>query len=204
MKPKVYIAVLSLAEIRKELSVKLIEMSHDSRFQLKITYPGLRPISLNRNNIVKEFLKTDCNYLLMLDNDTVPLKSPLDLVLLEKDIIGLLYPQIKGDEIGWLAMNQEGDRYRQIDTVNQNGLIECDAIGTGCILIARRVLEKVKIPFERKWKDGVPIKGLDFYFCDKAKRLGFKVWVHLDYICSHFKTIDLLLILELLGGNDGK
>ena len=92
---------------------------------------------------------------------------------------------------------------RQMPTETRRGLLEVDAVGSGVMLIARRVLEKVKIPFERKWNDeGVPIKGLDFYFCDKAKALGFKIFVHWEYLCSHFKKVDLVWILKLLGGKD--
>ena len=202
MRHKIYVAVLSLAEVRKELSIRLLEMSHDNRFYVKIKYHGLRPSSFNRNNIVEHFLKSDCDYLITIDNDTVPRKNPLDLVFHDKDIIGLPYPQVKGNEIGWLVMDKEGDRYRQVNLKNKKGLIECDAVGSGCMLIARRVLEAVVVPFERKWVDGVPVKGHDFYFCDKAKKMGFKVFTHLDYVCSHYKTVDLLQVLEWIGGKN--
>jgi len=203
-KPKVYIAVLSMGSIRRELSIKLIQMSHDERFQVKIQYHGLRPSSYNRNNIVKEFLKTDCDYLLKIDHDTIPLKNPLDLVYLDKDVISCPYPQIKDNDLGWLVMRKVEGGYKQMPTETRKGLLEVDAVGSGVMLIARRVLEKVKVPFERKWDDeGVPIKGLDFYFCDKTKDLGFKIFAHWEYPCSHFKEVDLIWILKLLGGNSG-
>lgn len=204
MKPKIYIAVLSMGSIRKELSLRLIEMSHDDRFLVKIVFHSLRPASYNRNDIVKQFLKTDCDYLLKIDEDTVPLKNTLDLVNFDKDVIGCPYPQIKDDDLGWLVMRKVKNGYKQMPTDTRKGLLEVDATGDGVMLIARRVLEKVKIPFERKWKDGVPIKGSDFYFCDKVKDLGFKVWTHWEYPCSHFKEVDLIWILQLLGEKDGR
>jgi len=164
-KPKVYIAVLTMGSLRKELSNFLIYISHDFRYQVKITYHGLRPASYNRNNIVKEFLKTDCDFLLKIDHDNVPMKNPLDLIALDKDVVGFPYPQIKGNELGWLIMRRVEGGYKQMPTETRQGLQEVDATGDGVMLIARRVLEQVKIPFEREWKDGVPIKGSDFYFC---------------------------------------
>lgn len=203
-KPKVYIAILSSGKIEFSLAIKLLQMSHDDRFEIKIRRHFLRPSSYNRNNIVKEFLKTDCNYLLCIDHDTVPMKNPLDLVYLDKDVIGCPYPQIKDGELGWLVMRKVEDGYKQMPTETRSGLLEVDAVGSGVILMARRVLEKVKIPFERKWNDeGVPIKGLDFYFCDKAKDLGFKIFAHWEYPCSHFKEIDLIQVLRWLGENNG-
>ena len=33
--------------------------------------------------------------------------------------------------------------------------------------------------------------GLDINFCHRAKKLGFKVFCHTDYICSHHTRFDL-------------
>jgi len=203
---KVYIAVLTMGSIRRELAPMLFLMRSDPRYDVKIRDHGLRPSSYNRNNIVEEFLKTDCDYLLCIDHDTVPLKNPLDLVAFDKDVIGCPYPQIVGKSIGFLAMETAKDgNYQQVKVTG--GLQELDALGSGAMLIARRVLEKVEIPFERKWVDGVPIRGLDFYFCEKARALGFTIWTHWGYLASHYKTVDLLTILEMmnnLGSRLGK
>ena len=70
------------------------------------------------------------------------------------------------------------------------GLQEVDAIGTGCMLIKRKVLEALEAPFTRIWnKDGTMDTGVDFHFCEQAKAKGFKVWAHYDYLCNHFKAI---------------
>jgi len=196
---KVYIAVLSLGYIRQELAIALLKISGDNRYEKQIQFHGLRPSAHNRNSIVKEFLKTDCDYLLCIDHDNIPINNPLDLVELDKDVIGCPYPQVKNGEIGWLVMNKVPDGYRQVSVENAVGVQEVDAIASGVMLIARRVLEKVKTPFERKWKDGQAVKGLDFYFCDKARDLGFKVWVAWDYVADHYKEVSLLQVLQLLG-----
>ena len=44
----------------------------------------------------------------------------------------------------------------------------------------------MKHPFENVYdEDGVKTLGNDFHFCQKAKKLGFRVWVHLDYVADH-------------------
>lgn len=187
---KIYIAILDQGWIRRELAPVLAALKSDQRFYIEIRHHSLRPIAYNRNNIVKQFLKTDCDFLLMIDHDNVPCRNPLDLVLLDKDIIGCPYLQVKNNETGWMALKKLKDGYNQVKI--KGDLQEVDAVGTGVILIARRVLEKVKIPFERKWKGGFPLLGLDFYFCEKAKKLGFKIWVHWKYLASHYKEVNLL------------
>lgn len=198
---KVYVAVLTIGSIRKELSLTLSRLSKDNR--VKIVFHSERPSERNRNQVVKDFLNSDCDYLLKIDHDTVPLRNPLGLIDLDKDIIGLPYPQIKGNDLGWLVMDKVKDGYKQTKKPRK-GLQEVDAVGSGCVLIHRRVLERVEEPFVRKWKDGFPILGLDFYFCEKAKKAGFEVWTHWDYPCSHYKEVDLVWILKLLGEQDGR
>ena len=85
----------------------------------------------------------------------------------------------------------EGKRYQVLDF--GDGLEMIDSGGTGCIMIARRVLEAVQQPFKGVYDDyGVRVTGQDIEFCRRVKELGFEIWTHWDYPCHHFKTIDLL------------
>jgi len=36
------------------------------------------------------------------------------------------------------------------------------------------------------------VKGYDFYFCEKAKKEGFKIYAHYDYLAEHYKEVPLL------------
>jgi len=196
---KVLIAILNQGEIRPELANLLLYMSHYPRHQIKIYYPNSRPISNNRNEIAKKFLKESWDYLLMIDSDVVPSRNPLELVDYDKDVIACPVPQWHTNDIYWVIMDKVENGYRQVPVKKREGLQEVDAVGTGCILIAQRVLQSIKAPFLRKWsKEGLQELGADFYFCEKVKEQNFKSWVHWDYPCSHFKTIDLIEVLKLL------
>jgi len=198
-KKKIYVAVLNQGNIRADLNLVLMRMMQDGRHSLKITYPSLKDIAHNRNQIVKDFLKSGYDYLLMLDDDTVPQHNILDLVYLDKDIIGVPYPQWNEGDIYWVVMDKVEDGYKAIPIKERGGLKKVDALGTGCILIARRVLEEIKAPFMRKWSDeGLAEIGLDFYFCDKAREKGFEVWCHWNYPCEHYKNIGLMQVLKLI------
>jgi len=97
-----------------------------------------------------------------------------------------------------LKKNPKGNKkYKTITGENMYGLTEVDAIGTGCIMIARRVLEDVKAPFMNVYdENGIRKAGLDLEFCKKAKSKGYKVWAHLDHICSHWTDVDLRQVYQ--------
>ena len=195
---KVYVAVLTIGSIRKELALALLKLMKDSRYKVDLFFHSKRPSETNRNNIVKEFLKSDCDYLLKIDHDTVPLKNPLDLVELGKDVIGCPYPQKVKAGITWLVGMEDKKKEGHFKTYsNGKGLQKVDVVADGCMLIHKRVLERVKEPFMRKWEDGVDVLGSDFYFCEKVRKAGFKVYTHWKYPCSHFKEVDLLWAMSL-------
>lgn len=198
-KRKVLIAVLNQGTIRKDLSACLTELSHQDKYEIAISYPADKPISQNRNRIVQEFLaQKDIDYLIMIDSDIVPPLNILNLVDFQKDIIApvmFIYQQnsviplvVKRDPEGsWIPMEIE----------KMQGLVECDATGTGCLILSRKVLQAVRHPFRNEYDaDGIKKIGLDFNFCKRAKELGFQTYVHLDYFCSHYMTFDLKKIYE--------
>ena len=199
-KSKILVAVFNTGSIRIELSAFLIHLSHDDRYLVKIIFPNNKPYEHSINLTIRdEFLKGDYDYFLMIDHDNPPLKNPLDLVDLDKDVIACPTPQWNMKDpnfpIYWVAVTKDGEEYREYK--NKEGLQEVDAVGSGCLLIARRVLKKVKCPFVRIWnEDGVVTKGVDFNFCEKAKNEGFKIYTHYDYPCSHFKELNLIDVLN--------
>ncbi len=199
---KVYVCVLEQGSVCSKMMDFLIQMVTESRdkYDILFYHSNIMVVDNNRNTIVKKFLKTDCDYLMMIDADTVPSMNPLPLIEYEKDVISLPMPagklrngklQIiftvykqKGNEI--IPLKYEGESFHQIDTG-----------GTGCMLIKREVLENIKAPFNSKWNnDGIRMVGSDLEFCYKAKKKGYEIWTHWDFMCEHYKQIDLLKILK--------
>jgi len=212
-KTAIYLAILNQGEVRAEISQWVNSVIAEGKFTIFVDYPESKPISFNRNKIVKKFLTTECDYLMMLDSDIVPPANILDLSLFGKDIIGGLcfsFSQIVPGQAAVVPLilkrNKKilkGDRHIKYSPLPQEkweGLTECDAIGTGCIIIARHVLEN---PF---WlthyghfpniydKTGDKVIGLDINFCYRAKKLGYKTYCHTDFKCSHWTPMNLLMI----------
>lgn len=189
----VYLAILNQGEISVGLSKVLNLIIQEDAYRIHLSYPSTKPISNNRNTIVQKFLATDCEYLMMIDSDIVPPPNILKLVDFDKDIISpFMFVNKKGELLPLFLKENKDGFYDVDDYLHKVGLQEVAATGTGCMIIKREVLEKVKCPFENIYdEDGIKTLGLDFSFCKKAKALGFKTWVHLDYIASHFTTYDL-------------
>lgn len=140
----------------------------------------------------------------MIDSDIVPPPNYLNLVNFQKDIIsglcfaftkGNIYPLIlKKDKVK--VAESKYYPYKSIHPDKWTGLIECDAVGTGAVILSRRVLEAVPYPFRNEYhpKTGEKMLGLDLNFCRRAKMLGYKVFCHTDYQCSHHTRMDLKTI----------
>jgi len=191
-KIKIYVAILTQGYIRKELALSLIRWCKNSPFDIFLELTEEKPCAHARNNIVKKFLASDNQWLLMIDEDVVPFQNPLEMIEFNKDIVIAPAP-IYQYKVLWNVYRTDAEGYwKSIEIEKEKGLIEIDSAGTGCILIKRKVLEVINAPFERIFnKDGIEKLGLDLSFSRKAKKAEFKIYASIEHKCSHYKTIDL-------------
>ena len=159
-------------------------------------YREFHPIYLNRRHIVKDFLKTDFTHLIMIDHDVIPVKNPVMVADKDLDVVGFPTPIYINNRRQWnVYLKPFKDlEYGSINQIDGKSFQEVDAVGTGCIMIARRVLEKLENHFDVVMKEDDIKYGGDIGFCKRAKEAGFKIWAAWDYPCHHYKTIDLLTL----------
>lgn len=200
---KVLITVPNQKWIHKTVVHRLLLLQLDGRYHIKIELPSARPYENNLHGIIRIFLDGEYDYWLSIDTDNAPLRNPLDLVALDKDIIGLPTPiwhflndGKKGERpIYWNAYDYVPEDLAYREHLPREGLQKVDAIGTGCFLIAQRVFlnpEMQQGAFIRKLNmDATVHKGNDISFCERAKKCGFEIYVHYDYPCHHFTELDL-------------
>jgi len=212
MRKKIFLAILNEGTIRAELVQLIMYWQMKGDYDLTVAFPNDKPIEANRNRIVTNFMKTDCEFLVQIDDDVVPPPNYLDLILYDKDVISGVCYAYRQDALVPLVLekNIKDGLWKNKDINAADGLIELDSMGTGAMIIHRRVFENpemLKHPFESIWnEDGTRKKGLDLVFCEKAKTNGFRVWCHLGYKCSHIVSVDLMEIekgfiaRELAGG----
>jgi hypothetical protein len=67
------------------------------------------------------------------------------------------------------------------------------------MMIKREVLKAIPAPFADKVReDGTREVGHDYYFCEKAKALGYKVFADWEVLCDHVKQVPLIPIIQAL------
>ncbi len=177
----------------KTVGTVLAMVLQNTKYELDTYVSAMQGIGEHRNIIVKDFLAGDYDFLLMIDDDNPPPVNILELVELDKEVIGLPTPinmnHIQGiNDIRWNVFKDE----LPIKDAGQ-GLEEVEMVGTGCILIRRDVLEKIKHPFTTvRNEEDLRTIGTDTAFCKKCNDQGIKIYTHWDYKCRHFKEVDLL------------
>jgi hypothetical protein len=157
-------------------------------------------ITMARNALVHEFLKTDATELLFIDSDVIV--NPDDILRLMaqsggKDITAGMYPRRAKDEKFFADLH-----YTDSGDLEFNGsMMRVKRAPTGFMLIQRHVLEQMvfahpewmyeKSPTEQMSAvfdfaivDGKYV-GEDYLFCDRATKMGFTVYIDVDISLPH-------------------
>lgn len=164
-------------------------------------------IAENRTRIVREFLKSPCEWLWMLDIDLVFPPQILDALMEAADparrpVVGALYfssYESTPDGTWWpMWLERQGDQeYCVVSRVQLGEVRELSVAGTGCMVIHRSVLERLaEVHSGDPWPwfghdvRGGERAGEDVTFCTRARAAGFSVW-GLAVPLRHFKTISV-------------
>ena len=200
---------------------------------------GFSPVEYARNYLVGEFLKSDADSLWFIDADMLPDESAARLLYVEADICaGRMFrfdhknPAIdtsKHPGVALCAMQRiekTGKYAPLVPMVGDAAVQEVDAVGTGSMIIRRRVLEDRRMWFDGTYfgltgepadlydeegdvryapavfrfprkPNGQPIIGEDLDFCYRAKSLGYTIKVDIEAKFGHHKTVDLDQVVEL-------
>ena len=173
-------------------------------------------IEWNSNKLVKRFLETDGTHLLFIETDVkIPPEAPLQLLNFNKDIVGALlffresyFPHMF--KFRGIEKNEWGHDIEAFtpmcDVVydfllkhniplvddsffieGKQGLVECDSVSPGCMLIKRRVFERMPPP----WFVPSESYAQDVEFCRYAQRTGFKVFCDMGIICGHYNEVPI-------------
>lgn len=194
---RIYVGVPNLGTIRVGLWMASLKWVAEGKHQFHIFPPQyIRPIPAARNLIVREFLKTDYDFLLMVDADIEPPSNILDMAELDVDIVSAVCFVNKEGNLVPMILNRVKDGYAIISSLSPNVLLEVDAVGTGCIMIKRKVFEELASPYFSyvMSPDGMLDLGEDFNFCSRAKQHGFVISAHTGFIAEHYTTTGLYTV----------
>jgi hypothetical protein len=161
-------------------------------------------ITMARNALVNEFLKTDATDMLFIDSDVIVTPDDVLRLLAQhtgRDVTAGIYPRRAKDKRFFLDVffDESGD------LVFDGSLMRIRRIGTGFMMISRGIIEKmiaanpqwqymnkegtgnVAAVFDFAIKDGNFV-GEDYLFCDRVTELGGKIWLDVDICLPHIGT----------------
>lgn len=205
MKPKILIGLPTMGSIHTLLAVTVLawvsQAVQTGKYNISV-YPTLNvvPVDNARNEIVKEFLKSDCTHLLFVDADTLPPIGGIEkLLAMNVPIASGITPIVELDE-----KNEPWRKWNCVDMNDQHvqpntGIVEIKGAGGSCLMIQRQVLEKMPFPWFRftyqddngkKTLNGDPlIISEDIFFVSMARGAGFKAYADTSLIARHSKAI---------------
>ncbi len=156
-----------------------------------------------RNDLLKEFLKTDATHMLCVDSDIGWNPSDIKkLIDFDEDFVASLYPA-RGERTFLFRGVYEGENKRM--AISEKHLLEMEYIPAGFMLLKRCVVEKMidffpELYYEPKdetlkhtaghylfateiWNG--EFWGEDYVFCRRARQAGFKIWVDPTIVLNH-------------------
>jgi hypothetical protein len=185
----------------------IMDLFRDNTFDRYIAQYLDPYIVLARNTAASDFLASDCTHLLFIDADILFVKEHISRLLShDVNIVGGLYAKKCEGPLKWvcnaLPTRPEPD---------ERGLLRLRHIGTGFLMIKRVVFEKLI----EEWGDEIsyledevdrpmwdffnmPImtdemckrrkRSEDWWFCDRARGIGFTVYGDTRVILKHIGT----------------
>ena len=154
-----------------------------------------------RNEIVRAFLETPHDSLVMIDDDVVPPQDVLDLVAaLQGDpgagIVGAPCPLLRPGlpVLPNIFRLRPEEEYAAIDMTmtlseERSNYLAVDAIGFGCVALRRELVEQQQTFHTRVNSEGELWMSEDLDYCLRASELGYKTMVQLDLMCEHMVEV---------------
>ena len=203
---KLFLALPVYGSLETNFTKSLIKMLADLPCNLMVRFnPGDSLVTRARNSLTAEFLDSDCTHLLFIDTDLIFSGEHVERIMSHPEpIVGGFYPKKQEGPRNWVCNGMLKPTLPQ-----PNGLQEVRYVGTGFLRVAREVFEKMAfahgsdihyIPdhaHEKNEYDFWPVGPYqysdgsrrylseDWYFCQRALDLGYKVWADLHIVLKH-------------------
>lgn len=210
MNNKIAIGMINYGNIRAEVSSSLAEIFQNDNFNKKLVSGLIQNqgpyIDDNRNKVVEIFLHSNSEWLLFIDTDV---EVTLDHIYTLYDIATFNNLYILGGiyfygeshhslNIRPMIMQKDKNNISSIsyDIPLDKNYFEVDTVGTGSMIIHRSVFEKInnfgpdnKNYWFRTYDENIGFIGEDVYFCNLAKKFGYKVYATSKVMPNHYKTV---------------
>lgn len=159
----------------------------------------------NQNALARDFLKTDCDFFWLTNDDQAygddvvfSLLKAFDRTDIQVDIVVPLCLQHDPPHAPLLYDKREGDNYGPyLLEKGVSGLVPVLGSGGGGMLIRRKVFETIPDPWfdqHMVYNDPPTQSTEDLVFCSKVIDYGFKIWGDLDTVVGHYTNFNVSAI----------
>lgn len=147
-------------------------------------------IAAGRNEAIRRFMSPDHKWVWFVDDDN-PIHPELLIWLLQRDV-DVIQPMVVNRKPPYVPHAHRWNNGK-LDTIPWEelpltGILECDGVGAGGMLIKREVLDALGDPWFKCGQQDPEHIQEDTTFCIEAQQLGFKIWVDLDHAIGHCHT----------------
>lgn len=172
MKIRLAIAMCHTGSIKGQTFNSVVAMIKSLPFEyFVLTHEGSM-LHLMRERLVQRAIELKCTHLLFVDSDMVfEPDAAMKLLKRKKAIIGVPYNRRQ------LPLTTTIVKPKNMDAK----FTECEAVGTGFMLIDLSILKNLEQPWFFWGKD----TGEDYWFCSLARKAGYKVWCDLSISVGH-------------------
>ena len=196
----ILVTVPTRGQVAWQIVTRLNEIRDETPGLAPIVYePGNLSVAQTRNQIVRRFLETDKEVLVMVDDDIVPPPHLLDIAkhLPEYAMVGIPYPLWRQDQglfLSAFSMTSQGLKVASL----HEGLNDVDSLGTGCVAVSREALVTLgRNPFRFDNSEELEGTSEDFIFCADLRAREFRIGCWWDgWYADHIRAVGLAPLME--------
>lgn len=187
---KILIAIPTFETITPETFKSVYNIRRNPNHELHFDYVKGYDCAVARNKIVKKVLDGGYQYVLMVDSDIIVPENVLECMLENPvDVCFGLYPH-KNTKSGYAEIfkPKDGDFKERFtyEELKDQTRVDVKGGGFGCVLIKSELFYYMPYPwFQFISYTNETFLSEDLYFCDNAKRAGFKLQADARVKCGH-------------------
>ncbi len=222
--PNLFIAIPAKGSVDVSWAIALSQVLRQSPPHI-LSANSAPAVDWARNVLVETFLSyPSCEWMLWLDTDVMPPADVIARLMAHKlPVVSALYrarnpayasqsmwPIVAGFFDRQVVNGRENLVVKEIADWHPGEVLQVDAVGMGCVLMHRRVLEAIKPPWfnytmRYRWLQGEQYErddwvSEDWYFWKKAKEAGFSVYVDTTVECTHITLANITGRGQILAG----
>jgi hypothetical protein len=160
--------------------VEMIKTCTMAGIDTHVLYDASTILLNQRENLAKEAIKINSDYMLWLDSDMLfPSTTAMRMIAHNKSVVAVNYMK-RSIPLNSVAYETRDNWDEWLPLVSEENLVPVEGVGMGCMLIKTKILEEIERPFfSFEYKDE-SWHGEDFYFQEKLRNVGHEILIDMN------------------------